>query len=62
VKKAVSCSLRQIGKRNLELNAAAIAEAEQLLALDARSARWIARDVLRELRSEAVQARLKGTA
>jgi 3-methyladenine DNA glycosylase AlkD len=61
VKKAVSWSLRQIGKRNLELNAAAIAEAEQLLALDARSARWIARDVLRELRSEAVQARLTGT-
>lgn len=62
VKKAVSWALRQIGKRNPELNAAAIAEAEQLLALDARSARWIARDVLRELRSKAVQARLRGPA
>jgi hypothetical protein len=26
---------------------------------DARSARWIARDVLRELRGEAVRARLR---
>ena len=61
VKKAVSWALRQIGKRNLALNAAAIAEAEHLLVLDARSARWIARDVLRELRSDAVKARLGGT-
>ena len=61
VKKAVSWSLRQIGKRNLALNAAAIAEAEQLLQLDTRSARWVARDVLRELGSDAVQARLRGT-
>ena len=33
VKKAVSWALRQIGKRNLALNAAAIAEAEALAAL-----------------------------
>ena len=62
VKKAVSWSLRQIGKRDLTLNAAAIAEAEGLLSLPARSARWVARDVLRELGSDAVQARLRGTA
>jgi 3-methyladenine DNA glycosylase AlkD len=59
VKKAVNWALRQIGKRDLILNEAAIAEAEQLLELDARSARWIARDALRELRSEAVRARLR---
>jgi 3-methyladenine DNA glycosylase AlkD len=59
VKKAVNWALRQIGKRNEALNAAAIAEAESLLERDSSSARWIARDALRELRSEAVQARLR---
>jgi 3-methyladenine DNA glycosylase AlkD len=59
VKKAVDWALRGIGKRNLALNAAAIAEAETLLAMDAKSARWIARDTLRELRSDAVKARLQ---
>jgi 3-methyladenine DNA glycosylase AlkD len=51
VKKAVNWALRQIGKRNGTLQAAAIAEAEALLALDDRTARWIARDALRELRN-----------
>ena len=60
VKKAVNWALRQIGKRSPSLNAAAIEEAERILALDTPSARWIARDALRELRSEAVQARLRG--
>jgi 3-methyladenine DNA glycosylase AlkD len=59
VKKAVNWSLRQIGKRNLALNGAAIACAEELRAIDSRSARWIAADALRELRSDAVQARLR---
>lgn len=58
VKKSVNWALRQIGKRNRHLNAAAIREAEELLKLDSRSARWIARDALRELRSDAVQQRL----
>ncbi|MGH2538926.1 MAG: DNA alkylation repair protein [Actinomycetota bacterium] len=60
VKKAVNWSLRQIGKRNLALRDAAIAEAQDLLELDSRSARWIARDALRELRSDAVTERLVG--
>lgn len=59
VKKAVNWALRQIGKRNLGLNRAAIGEAEAVLRLGTRAARWIANDALRELRSEAVQARLK---
>jgi 3-methyladenine DNA glycosylase AlkD len=59
VRKAVNWSLRQIGKRNLVLNAAAIAEAERLSQEESRSARWIARDALRELRSEAVRSRLR---
>ena len=59
VKKAVNWALRQIGKRNRRLNAAAIATANKILALNTRSGRWIARDALRELTSDAVQRRLK---
>jgi 3-methyladenine DNA glycosylase AlkD len=59
VRKSVNWALRQIGKRNLALNRAAIASAQRIAARDSRSARWIASDALRELRSEAVQARLR---
>ncbi len=58
VKKAVNWALRQIGKRNLTLNRHAIAAAEQMLLFDSPAARWVARDALRELRSQAVQERL----
>jgi len=58
VKKGVSWALRQIGKRNRALHAAAVDEAERILLLDAPSARWIARDVLRELGSETTRSRL----
>ncbi|MEZ5404478.1 MAG: DNA alkylation repair protein [Bryobacteraceae bacterium] len=50
VKKAVNWALRQIGKRNPALNAAAIAEAERIAEIDSRAARWVAKDALRELR------------
>jgi 3-methyladenine DNA glycosylase AlkD len=59
VKKAVNWSLRQIGKRNQALNRAAIGTAEKIAKLDSKSARWIAADALRELRSEPVQRKLK---
>jgi 3-methyladenine DNA glycosylase AlkD len=59
VKKAVNWALRQIGKRSPGLNRKAIAIAKQIQKLDARSARWIASDALRELESAAVQARLR---
>lgn len=58
VKKSVNWALRQIGKRNHALRAAAIAEAEALLELDDRTATWIARDALRELRNPATVARI----
>jgi 3-methyladenine DNA glycosylase AlkD len=58
VKKGVSWALRQIGKRNRALHSAAIDEAEQILALGTPSARWVARDVLRELESEKTRSRL----
>ena len=58
VRKAVNWALRNIGKRNLRLNRAAIASAERIRRQDTRAARWIAADALRELRSDAVQRRL----
>ena len=58
VKKAVNWALRQIGKRNRPLNAAAIASAKRIRKMDSKAARWIAADALRELESDAVQGRL----
>jgi 3-methyladenine DNA glycosylase AlkD len=59
VRKAVNWALRNIGKRNLNLNRAAIRIAERMRKLDSCSARWIAADALRELKSDAVQSRLR---
>jgi 3-methyladenine DNA glycosylase AlkD len=59
VRKAVNWALRNIGKRNAALSAAAIQVAQQLRHHDSRAARWIAADALRELRSDAVQVRLR---
>ena len=65
VKKAVNWALRNVGKRNAALNAEAVACAERILAAagdgrepEARSARWIARDALRELNSDKRRAGL----
>jgi 3-methyladenine DNA glycosylase AlkD len=59
VKKAVNWALRTIGKKNLNLNKAAIDAAKEIQRLDSKTARWIASDALRELQGEAVQARLR---
>ena len=59
VRKSVNWALRQIGKRNLRLNRAAIRTAERIRLRGSRAARWIAADALRELRSPEVQARLR---
>ena len=71
VKKAVNWALRNIGKRNAALHAAALETAEAILASAearaaadrkdpaARCARWVARDALRELRSEKTLRRLR---
>lgn len=58
VKKAVNWALRNIGKRNLNLNKAAISTAQEIQRLDSKAARWIATDALAELKSDAVQDRL----
>lgn len=49
VKKAVNWALRGIGKRNERLLLRAIAVAREIEGMDSRSARWIAKDALREL-------------
>jgi len=59
VKKAVNWALRNIGKRNLNLNKAAINTAKEINRLDSKAARWIASDAVRELESDAVQSRLR---
>jgi 3-methyladenine DNA glycosylase AlkD len=58
VRKAVNWALRQIGKRNARLNQLAIRSAEAIRDRGTRSARWIASDALRELRSTKVRERL----
>lgn len=58
VRKAVNWALRNIGKRSVPLNHQAIACAERIRESGTRAGRWIAADALRELKSDAVQARL----
>jgi len=59
VRKAVNWALRNIGKRNLTLNKKAIKIAEEIKKMEDKTARWIANDALRELKSPAVQKRLQ---
>jgi 3-methyladenine DNA glycosylase AlkD len=59
VRKAVNWALRNIGKRNMVLNRAAIRSAERIRKQGHSAAKWIAGDALRELKSEAVQTRLR---
>ncbi len=59
IKKAVNWSLRQIGKRNLNLNTLAVETAEKIRAQNTKPARWIAADALRELKNEKIIKRLK---
>lgn len=58
VKKAVNWALRTIGKKNPALHAAAVEVAARLAALPQAAPRWVGKDALRELNSEAVAGRL----
>jgi 3-methyladenine DNA glycosylase AlkD len=58
VRKAVNWALRQIGKRNVDLNRAAIQTAKEIQSLGTRSGRWIATNAIRELESPEVKTRL----
>ena len=57
VKKAVNWALRQIGKRNLNLNKKAIELAKEIQKKDSKSAKWIAKDAIKELESDSIQSR-----
>jgi 3-methyladenine DNA glycosylase AlkD len=59
VKKGVNWALRQIGKRNLKMNRAALQLAGKISKMESPSAKWIASDAIRELKSEAVQKKLR---
>jgi 3-methyladenine DNA glycosylase AlkD len=58
VKKAVNWALRQVGKRNAALNAAAIQTAQEVQCMGSKPGRWIASDALRELTSDKVREKL----
>jgi len=60
VKKAVNWALRNIGKRNLTLNKKIIKLSENILKIDSKTSKWIARNALKELTSIKIQNRLKG--
>jgi 3-methyladenine DNA glycosylase AlkD len=49
VKKAVSWALRNIGKRNKNLNNEVLKFAEELESVDSKSAKWIAKDTLKDI-------------
>ena len=57
VMKAVNWSLRQIGKRNPLLQAAAIQMSKEIYELGSKPAKWIANDALRELRNKETRIR-----
>lgn len=59
VKKAVNWALRNIGKSSKKMNEEAIRTAEEIAKIESKSARWIASDALRELKSESVRKRLE---
>lgn len=59
VRKAVNWALRNIGKRTLALNKAAVGCARRIAKQDSRAARWIAKDAIRELTNPKIIQRIK---
>ncbi|KKP69530.1 DNA alkylation repair protein [candidate division CPR3 bacterium GWF2_35_18] len=59
VKKAVNWALRNIGKRNINLNKEAINLAKEIQKIDSKAAKWVASDTIRELDSKTIQNRLQ---
>jgi len=59
VKKAVSWALRNIGKRNKKLNKEAIKFAKELEKTNSKSAKWIARDTLKDIQRGKITKRWK---
>jgi 3-methyladenine DNA glycosylase AlkD len=59
VKKAVNWALRQIGKRNVALNKAAIEAVKEIQKIDSKSAKWIASNAISELNNDLMRRRLR---
>jgi 3-methyladenine DNA glycosylase AlkD len=55
VKKAVNWALRQIGKRNSHLRIVALECAYEIQDMDSKTARWVARDALKELQAKEIK-------
>ena len=55
VKKAVNWALRQIGKRNSRLRTLALECAYEIQDMDSKTARWVAKDALKELQAKEIK-------
>lgn len=59
VKKSVNWAIRQIGKIDKQNNQKALNLAYEILEMDSKASKWIARGAIRELESEKVQSKFK---
>lgn len=59
VKKSVNWAIRQIGKIDLENNRKALDLAYEILEIDNKASKWVARGAIRELESEKVLSKFK---
>jgi len=59
VKKSVNWAIRQIGKINQENNKKALKLSYEILEMDSKASKWVARGAIRELESKKVQSKLK---
>ena len=59
VKKSVNWAIRQIGKIDLENNRKALDLAYEILEIDNKASKWVARGAIRELESEKVRSKFK---
>ena len=59
VKKAISWSIRHIGKRNLKLYKESLKLANEIKKINSKTAKWIGSEVIRDLNSESTKKRLK---
>jgi 3-methyladenine DNA glycosylase AlkD len=58
IRKSVNWALRQIGKRNIDMNKKALELSRKIQKIDSKTAKWIASDAIRELTSEKVKQKL----
>ncbi|MBQ9161550.1 MAG: DNA alkylation repair protein [Methanobrevibacter sp.] len=59
VKKSVNWAIRQIGKIDMENNRKALELAYEIMEIDNKASKWVARGAIKELESEKVQVKLK---